>query len=480
MYVFYWTTSLSDCRLTRYDVGQAMSIDKLFDDVLLDIFDFYVIEQSNDKKEVEAWQTLVHVCRQWRTIVFGSSRRLNLRLYCATTTQTPLDVWPTLPLCIQGSVESTEESDNIIAVLKRSNPVYHIDLTDYSSYLENILVAMQKPFPELTFLSLFSYKGVTVVPDSFLGGSALPLRELKLDNIAFPGLPKLLLSAIHLTDLFLFNIPYSGYFSPEAIVTALSTLASLGELILEFQSLSPYRESQRPPPLTRSNLPVLRTLMFKGIVKYLEDFVALINAPQLSSLHITLFHQVLFDTPQSIQFISRVPKLKALKKACLAFKNDGAAVILVSPNGTSYDDVEVKILRREFDDSDRQVLSLEQVCNSCLPPLSALEGLYIYEDTLLPLDWRGNVENTLWLELLRPFSAVKNLYLSEEFAPHIAPALQELIGSGTIEVLPALQNILLEGLHSSGPVQEGIVKFVAARQLSGYPITVSNWKRYGI
>jgi hypothetical protein len=40
-----------------------------------------------------------------------------------------------------------------------------------------------------------------------------------------------------------------------------------------------------------------------------------------------------------------------------------------------------------------------------------------------------------------------------------------------------LQNIFLEGLQPSGPVQEGIVKFVAARQLSGHPITVSLWER---
>jgi hypothetical protein len=49
------------------------------------------------------------------------------------------------------------------------------------------------------------------------------------------------------------------------------------------------------------------------------------------------------------------------------------------------------------------------------------------------------------------------------------PALQE--------VLPALQNIFLEGLQPSGPVQEDLGKFVAARQLSGHPIAVSPWER---
>jgi hypothetical protein len=34
----------------------------------------------------------------------------------------------------------------------------------------------------------------------------------------------------------------------------------------------------------------------------------------------------------------------------------------------------------------------------------------------------------LWLDLLRPFVTVKNFYISEEFVPRIAPALEELVG----------------------------------------------------
>jgi hypothetical protein len=34
-------------------------------------------------------------------------------------------------------------------------------------------------------------------------------------------------------------------------------------------------------------------------------------------------------------------------------------------------------------------------------------------------DWQDDVEITQWLELLRSFTAVNNLYLSEEFAPRI-------------------------------------------------------------
>ena len=123
-----------------------------------------------------------------------------------------------------------------------------------------------------------------------------------------------------------------------------------------------------------------------------------------------------------------------------------------------------------------QVSSLEQVCTSALPPLSMPEDLYIYKCIYWQLDPKDNVENRLWLELLHPFAALKNLYLSEESALRIAPALQELSeGTRTMEVLFCLQNIFSEGLESSGSVNEGIGQFVAARQVVSHPIAVSRW-----
>jgi hypothetical protein len=124
---------------------------------------------------------------------------------------------------------------------------------------------------------------------------------------------------------------------------------------------------------------------------------------------------------------------------------------------------------------DWQVSSLEQVCTWCLPSLSKLEDLYISEELSWRPNWQDNIENTLWLELLHPFTAVKNLYLSEEFARRIVPALLELVEGRMTEVLPALQTVFLEGLQTSGPVQEGIGQFVAMRQAS-HPIAVSRWK----
>ena len=203
-------------------------------------------------------------------------------------------------------------------------------------------------------------------------------------------------------------------------------------------------------------LPVLKHFSFKGVGEYLDDLVAHIDAPRLIKLYITLLDKIEFNTPQFIRFISHTPTLKPLKEACVIFRNGYAGVRLSSP----FQELYVSIPCRGL---DWQVSSLEQVCTSCLPPFPALEELYIYGDSLWERNRQDHIENWQWLELLRPFTTVKNLYLSEEFAPHIVPALQVLVEIGTPEVLPALQNIFREGLKASGPVHEGIWQFVAPR-----------------
>src|SRR6266852_5234517 len=95
-------------------------IDVLPDDILLEIFDFYLDIEA----EPEAWESLVHVCRRWRSLVFGSPRCLNLRLLCTpkTPVRDALEIWPALPLIVAGSV-SLSGMDNIIAALEQSNRV---------------------------------------------------------------------------------------------------------------------------------------------------------------------------------------------------------------------------------------------------------------------------------------------------------------------------------------------------------------------
>jgi hypothetical protein len=215
---------------------------------------------------------------------------------------------------------SSSGADNIIAALGQSNRVCHVELFDLANgQLENISAAMQAPFPELTDLRLFSDKKLPVIPipDSFLGGSAPRVRHFQLGGIPFPGLPKLLLSATHLVKLSLWDIPHSGYISPEAMVTLLSVLSSLEKLSLGFRSPEsrPDWQSRSFPPPKRSILPALNQFHFKGVTEYLEELVTRIDTPQLDEMIIRFFNQVDFDCPRLAQFIDCTPTLRTLDEA---------------------------------------------------------------------------------------------------------------------------------------------------------------------
>jgi hypothetical protein len=206
---------------------QVIRFDVLPDDVLLDIIDFTIGASSYYTAEMKAWQTLVYVCQRWRRLVFQSPRRLNLRLVCTLKRRTKdpgtLDVWPVLPLIVQGiSMAFSLGTANIIAALEQSSRVCQVYISGLLvQQLEQVSAAMQVPFPELTHLNLsLSDERPPVIPDSFLGGSAPHLLHFELNRIPFPGLPNLLLSATRLVQLRLYNIPHSGYISPEAIVSS--------------------------------------------------------------------------------------------------------------------------------------------------------------------------------------------------------------------------------------------------------------------
>ena len=366
-------------------------------------------------------------------------------------------------------------ADNIIAALGRNDRIREMSLFDFqSSQFEKVSAAMQQPFPSLTDLALeleLEDESAQVVPASFPGGSAPRLQTLTLYSFPFPGLPKLLLSATHLVDLDLWNIPDAGYISPTEMVICLSVLTGFEKLELGFESpLYPPDRRIRPPP-TRAFLPVLTGLRFFGVCGYLEDIVAWIDAPLLDNLAIIFFHRLMFTTPKLAEFISRTPKFEPHNEALVVFSEQGVSVTLLQ----TFDGLlELGISCRH---SEWQLSSLAQVCSSSLPRalFAAVEHLYILENRFR--DWQDDIENSQWLEVLHLFTAVKGLYISSEFTPRIAPALQELVGERVKEVLPTLQSLFLEEPLPSRLVRAAIEDFVAAQQFSSHLIAVSRWKR---
>jgi hypothetical protein len=399
-----------------------------------------------------------------------------------------LDIWPKFPVIIQDDgfpedLKAMEGVDNVIAALELNDRVSEIRLWAVSSpELKRLVAVMQDPFPALTKLWLESTEEIDemapVISDSFLGGSAPRLQCIQFCDIPFPALPNLLLTATDLVDLRLFDIPHSGHLSPGAMIICLSTLTRLESLILEFQSprSRPDRASRLPPPLTRTILPALTYLKFEGVTEYLEDLVTQIDVPLLEKIFMTFFNQLIFDILHCHlhKFLCRTEEFTVFDRACVSFYESSVDIELSSqPWIDDAPRVRLAISCRML---DWQLSSLAQVCDSALPTLSSLERLDILDGTSDLVPGKDDIENTQWLDLLRPFTNIKDLHLYNQLIPYVAPALQELTGTRITEVLPALQNIFLHEVGASRPVEEGIVLFVAARHFSGHRVAIHHAK----
>ncbi|KAI9449313.1 hypothetical protein F5148DRAFT_1153181 [Russula earlei] len=467
-------------RCHRARCRDRVTISTLPDEVLVQIFYFY----ANDKRiGTNGWHTLVQVCQRWRYVVFASPRSLNLQL--VYTGKRPmsemLDVWPVLPVV---AVLTTSSSSgpyvdlwaNISAALESE---HHHRICGINLFFNRIehwerwATAMQKPFPALTFLHIdnYNYNVVTSLPDSFLGGSAPLLRHLELRNCPFPGIPKLLLSSNRLVYLSLVDIPDSGYISPQDLGTTLSVMSRLETLRVQFRSRR-FPQSRPRSPSTCSVLSALTCLDFEGAHGYLEDLLAQIDAPLVNKIEITFFMDPNFVVPQLHRLIRDAEWFKTFDKAFVCLSYRAIRFVAFREESYTFPDFDLEIC---FTETDYTFSSLVQVCSSSMPLLSSLVQLEIVDPIIL-LRREDDTESTQWLELLAPFTAVKDLRLGDQVGRRVCQALEELAKERVTEVLPALQNIFLTGLKPSESVPKLIERFITARQLSGHPVAVYPWR----
>jgi hypothetical protein len=285
------------------------------------------------------------------------------------------------------------------------------------------------------------------------------------------------LSATGLVRLNLERISDSGYISPEEIVTCLAVMANLKSLIIKFESpfSHPNQENRRSPLPTCTFVPALTHLEFQGGFGYSEDLVSRIDAPSLDNIWISLSHQHIFDISQLAQFVRRTTGFKELNEAHVDIAFGRAQIRSFPPTRTSDEKSGLNIIL--INRSDRPLSPAAQVFT--LSSLHTVEHLYIYGPQSWRSQWEGSFGSMHWLEKFHQFTALKNLYVCMRFARSVAGALQELARERTtdVTVLPALESLFLERLQPSGPIQECMGKFVAARQLSGRPIAVNVWER---
>ncbi|KAH9168945.1 hypothetical protein EDB89DRAFT_1555889 [Lactarius sanguifluus] len=458
-------TATDSCRILGESHGNAAcakAIGTLTDNVLLDIFELIIT--SGPVCEVRfypvwEWRPLVRVCHRWREIIFASPLRLDLQLLCmhGTPVRNVLDFWPpTFPIAINYGYGNgmhltqgltPDDKDNLFAALEQRDRVRHLALSVTDLLLEEMATLMQEPFPELKFLAICPQSpNVPVLPDHFLGGSAPRLREIWLNDIPFPALPTLLSSASDLVKLVLDGIPQTGYISPAAFAACLAVLPRLEHLSVVFQSPAPPTDRIHLPLETRAVLPSLASFVFRGDSAYLEVIMALVDTPQLDWINVAYTDRLDFWVTEFPKFIERsFLKPSQFGHAKISFGADDIRFDCFRKTDPDLPAIAIRIL--SSDHISELVFDMAELLNQTSAMLSDVFRLEIRRE----LYWRDDFgddlgDGTAWLELFRPFKAVKKLHVCEDLVGGITHALKGRSGDSEVDtlVLPSLKSICVE------------------------------------
>ena len=450
-------------------LSHYVTIETLSDDILLNIFHHYLSVTP------KLWPTLALVCQRWRYIIYTSPLGLNLRLYCThgTPVLKTLDCWPVLPIAMQyGGVPkldppAPEDDDNIIAALKQSGRVRSISLTITSSLLEKLSTIISEPFLDLEELALLSQHNVQLtLPSTFRWGSRL--HTLHSTGIALPSFPHLLSPCQDLADLQLHEIPSIGYFSPETFANALSGMTRLRSISLHLLSFPRRRSYVGLPPLPgeRIVLPALTRFKYRGASKYLDSFVARIDAPHLGDIDITFFSQPTMDSLHLGQFLERMELQTSLTQAHIQASEN--AISISFTNSTTSSRLQIRMSCKQL---DWQLSSMAQILNQFSHFLfRRIENLGF--DATGPASGQDDIDGEQWLALIRVFEGTKDFRVAGIHVPDILCALCPASITDAI-VLPSLHNLHLPPKPLPlGPLWDAVQSFIASRSSSRRPVLV--------
>ncbi len=281
-------------------------------------------------------------------------------------------------------------------------------------------------------------------------------------GVPFPDLPGLLSSSRGLTSLRLLEVPDTGYISPHAMATCLSTLTNLAVLCLGFRFSRPRPNNERGHPLplnrNRATLPALTHFNFRGPSDYLEEILARIDAPFLHHVDITFFNQLIFQVPHLSHFIGRMEMLKSAKVAEMESSFGSGVSIKLDQGGASSTQGTIGhplSLCISCGVLEWQISSMAQICSQS-SVFSHVKRLDVRADYLrLGYHDRWKDESVPWVELFRSFTSVETLSISGELGTHVAHALEvdaaEMIV--VVEMLPELRVLHFECSRKSASVE---------------------------
>ncbi|KAH9178318.1 hypothetical protein EDB89DRAFT_1167420 [Lactarius sanguifluus] len=444
-------------------VSQQVTIANLSDDVLLNIFRYYLDASP------QFWLRLVHICSKWRRIISASQQALRLRQFCThgapVRSSEALDYCPTLPIVVQygGSLAldppAPEDGDDIMAALEQSGRVNSISLTVTSSLLEK-LSAIEGPFSQLEELVLLSRDSVRqTLPSAFQWGPRL--RCLHLTKVAVPAL-RHFISSKNLVDLQLHTVIGPSRFSPEALTDALSGMLQLRSLSLHLLTPANYPAiglASPPPPEECIVFPVLTRLNFRGIAEYLEGFVARIEAPCLGDIEVT-FDKFNFGPSKLSKFINRIEIQKSHLRADILSSASAISISFTRPEAPTR--LKLQVSCKPF---SRRFSYMAEMCGGLSTFLRRVRHLHISETRTS----RGR-DIDKWAGLIYRFRGTKWVHVAGDHSTDIVLALN--LRPRPL-LLPALRRLhIAQPGPRHAPLREAVVSFMTSRRLSGHSLAV--------
>ena len=310
---------ISTKRALRFN-NLRTTMDTLNDDVLLSIFGSYRLDDDENWNLQLRWFKLIHVCRRWRHLIYGSPSHLNLHLLCTNGTPVAdmLNHSPPLPLILnyhnRRATLTTEDNEGILLALQHHDRVRRIAFHAPPQGLHKFFTAMNENFLTLERLSILSTSGDDarlVMPRAF---QAPRLSHLTLLGVTLSTEPRSLASTVSLVSLTLTYLRESPYFPPEDLAAQLQFVPLLEELSISISvpTLPRPRIQMRrmESPITRATLPALKRFIFRGDSAYIEALLARISAPCLRKFDITLSNQLIFALPVLSRFIDVTTELR--------------------------------------------------------------------------------------------------------------------------------------------------------------------------
>ena len=140
----------------------------LNDDILLDIFNCYRLDEANGWNNQLGWRHLSQVCQRWRHLLYECSSHLGMHIECSNRCPIALetlDHLSALPLFLSyhdgaytsnllGQRRYEDIFSNICHALRLHGRLFHLDLMLYPSRMDEVVTLMDEHFPILKHLSL--------------------------------------------------------------------------------------------------------------------------------------------------------------------------------------------------------------------------------------------------------------------------------------------------------------------------------------